>query len=141
MVEQVAGYRRNNKQPGIRTDARNPEWDTTVKPVKARNPHPTVKPIALAKWLATLTLPPPEYAPRRLLVPFGGVMSEAIGAILAGWDEVVAIEMEEEYCAIGDSRLRFWATWAGRGFDDPKAILKEAKKEAKKAEAQMELKL
>lgn len=106
----------------------------------ARNPHPTVKPITLARWLATLLLPPPEYAPRRIMIPFGGVMSEAIGAILAGWDEVVAIEMEEEYIPIGEARLRFWSGWAERGYDDPKAILKAAKKEEKRREkAQMEL--
>ena len=51
---------------------------------KQRNPHPTVKPIALAQWLATLLLPPEEYAPRRLLIPFAGSGSEGIGAGLAG---------------------------------------------------------
>ena len=92
--------------------------------------------------LVTLLLPLPEYAPRRIMVPFGGVISEAIGAILAGWNEVVAIKMEEEYCTIGDSRLRFWSGWAERGYDDPKAILKAAKKEEKQREkAQMELSL
>ena len=37
-----------------------------------RNIHPTLKPIALTRWLATLLLPPAEYAPRRILVPFAG---------------------------------------------------------------------
>jgi hypothetical protein len=103
-----------------------------------RNSHPTVKPIALTRWLATLLLPPPEYAPRRLLVPFGGVMSEAIGGILAGWDEVTAIEMEAEYIPIGEARCRFWTGW--RGHDEPKEILKQAAKEKRKEpEPQMEL--
>jgi len=75
---------------------------------KQRNPHPTVKPIALAQWLATLLLPPPEYAPRRLLIPFAGSGSEGIGAGLAGWDEMTLIEMDPETCAIAEARLAHW---------------------------------
>ena len=74
----------------------------------ARNPHPTVKPIALTKWLATLLLPPPEYAPRRILIPFGGVWSEAIGAMLAGWEEIVVVEIGQEYNDIGQARMELW---------------------------------
>lgn len=51
------------------------------------NIHSTVKPISLNVWLATLLLPPKEYAPRRILIPFCGTMSEGIGALLAGWEE------------------------------------------------------
>lgn len=73
-----------------------------------RSNHPTHKPIALTRWLATLLLPPKEYAPRRLLVPFAGVGSEMIGALQAGWDYVLGIEMGEEYCEIGRARLKWW---------------------------------
>ena len=75
---------------------------------QSRNPHPTVKSLDLCRYLATLLLPPPEYAPRRILIPFAGVMSEAIGAALAGWDEVVALEMNPEYCEIGAARVAHW---------------------------------
>ena len=75
----------------------------------ARNHHPTVKPISLARWLATLLLPPAEYAPRRLLVPFAGVASEMIGAHQAGWDEITGVELSAEYCEIGQARLKHWA--------------------------------
>ena len=54
-------------------------------------------------------MPPAEYAPRRILVPFAGVMSEATGALLAGWEDIVAIEAEQEYCAIGQARVNYWA--------------------------------
>jgi len=82
-------------------------WDEpNRKPV--RNPHPTVKPVALAQWLATLLLPPPEYAPRRILIPFAGSGSEGIGAGLAGWDEMTLIEMDPETCAIAEARLAHW---------------------------------
>jgi hypothetical protein len=79
---------------------------------KQRNPHPTIKPISLTRWLATLLLPPAIYAPRRLFVPFAGAGSEAIGASLAGWDEVVGVEMmndeEHPYVDIARSRLAHW---------------------------------
>ena len=79
------------------------QLDTT-----ARNGHPCCKPISLTHHLATLLLPPAAYAPRRLLIPFGGVGSEAIGALLAGWEEIVLVEMSEEYCAIAVKRLEYW---------------------------------
>lgn len=76
--------------------------------VNVRNPHPTVKPIALTKWLATLLLPPSEYAPRRILVPFSGSGSEMIGCGLAGFEEIIGVEMEPEYCDIARARLTHW---------------------------------
>lgn len=72
------------------------------------NIHPTLKPIELNRWLSTLLLPPPEYAPRRILVPFAGVLSEAIGAELAGWEEIVAVELTPEYIPIGKARAEYW---------------------------------
>jgi len=78
----------------------------------AHNPHTTVKPISLNVWLATLLLPPKEYAPRRLLIPFGGSGSEAIGAILAGWDYVTLIEQSQEFCDIAEGRLKWWSEWS-----------------------------
>jgi len=75
-----------------------------------RNHHPTVKPIDLTRWLATLLLPPAEYAPRRILVPFSGSGSEMIGSFLAGWEEIVGIEMEQEYVEIAEARLKHWTT-------------------------------
>ncbi|MFA4974847.1 MAG: hypothetical protein WC683_19775 [bacterium] len=82
-------------------------WDEpNRKPV--HNPHPTVKPIALARYLATLLLPPVEYAPRRILIPFAGVASECIGAHLAGWEDVLGIEAEAEYCELARARIAHW---------------------------------
>ncbi len=71
------------------------------------NPHPTVKPIALAKYLATLILPPPGRV-RRLLVPFSGSGSEMIGAMRVGWEEIHGIEREAEYVEIAKARLARW---------------------------------
>ena len=67
-----------------------------------------MKPIDLARYLATLLLPPDAYAPRRILVPFTGVGSEMIGAMLAGWEEIVGVEMDAEYVKIAEARLAHW---------------------------------
>jgi len=73
-----------------------------------RNMHPTVKPIALTRWLASLLLPPDSVKPRRLLVPFSGSGSEIIGAMQAGWDEIVGVEMDAHYCKIACARCAHW---------------------------------
>jgi len=86
-----------------------PEHATNMK-TWSRNPHPTVKPIDLTRWLATLLLPPDVYAPRRILVPFSGSGSEMIGAHLAGWEEIIGIENEVEHVEIARARLEYWAT-------------------------------
>jgi len=73
-----------------------------------RNIHPTIKPISLSRYLATLLLPPAAYGPRRLLIPFAGAGSEAIGAMLAGWEEITGVELEAEHVAIANARLTYW---------------------------------
>lgn len=75
---------------------------------RRRNVHPTVKPLALTRYLATLLLPPERDTPRRLLVPFAGSGSEMIGARQAGWDEAVGIELNPEYVAIAEGRIAHW---------------------------------
>ena len=67
-----------------------------------------MKPIDLTRWLATLLLPPSEYLPRRILIPFAGSGSECIGAHLAGWEEIVGIEREREYVEIAKARAEHW---------------------------------
>ncbi len=73
-----------------------------------RNTHPTVKPVRLIQWLATLLLPPPMAEPRRVLVPFAGSGSEMIGCHLAGWNIVNGVEREAEYAAINRLRAKWW---------------------------------
>lgn len=77
---------------------------------KRRNPHPTVKPISLTMYLSRLLLPPERYGPRRLLVPFAGVASEMIGGMLAGWEHIDGIELDEDgtHIPVGEARLRYW---------------------------------
>lgn len=80
------------------------------KNIQAKNNHPTLKPIDLMKYLATLLLPPVEYAPRRIFIPFSGSGSEMIGAGLAGWEHVVGVEFDKEngYVDIAEKRLEHW---------------------------------
>ncbi len=73
-----------------------------------RNTHPTIKPLTLTRYLATLLLPPERYAPRRLLIPFAGTGSEAIGGMLAGWEEVTGVELEADHIAIAHARISYW---------------------------------
>jgi site-specific DNA-methyltransferase (adenine-specific) len=72
------------------------------------NGHPTVKPLDLCRYLATLILPPQRDTPRKLLVPYAGTGSEMIGAIMAGWDEVLGIELDAEYVEIAQRRIGYW---------------------------------
>ena len=69
------------------------------------NHHPTVKPLSLTKYLATLIKPPTG---GRLLVPFSGSGSEMIGALQAGWDYVEGVELTEEYIPIAEARIKYW---------------------------------
>lgn len=88
------------------SEGRKMHGDTETFP--CRNPHPTVKPLRLMRYLASLLLPPEEYASRRLFVPFAGSGSEMCGALLAGWESVTGVEMSEEYAEIARARLAFW---------------------------------
>ena len=102
--------------------------------------HPTVKPISLLRYLATLLLPPAEYAPRRILVPFSGTGSEGIGALLAGWEYVTMIDNEAEYCRIAKARCRWWQGWSqAAGTTEPKEILKAGKGQPAPDGEQLEL--
>jgi site-specific DNA-methyltransferase (adenine-specific) len=81
----------------------------TSKPSKketGENRHPTAKPIALNEHLATMLLPPGDFKPRRIFNPFSGSGSEMLGAIRAGWDDVVGVELEDKYCDMAIERLR-----------------------------------
>jgi len=96
------------REAGFKTTGTMGRVNETECRTVSRNHHPTLKPIDLCRYLATLILPPKRDTPRRLLVPFSGSGSEMIGAMLAGWDEVVGIEAEKEYIEIARARLSHW---------------------------------
>ena len=95
-------------------ELREPPASARSKPAEGRqnalgeprqNHHPTVKPLSLTKYLATLIKPPTG---GRLLVPFSGSGSEMIGALQAGWEYVEGVELTEEYIPIAEARIKYW---------------------------------
>ena len=75
------------------------------KETKRANIHPTVKPIALMKYLCRLITPPGG----TVLEPFMGSGSTGIGAIKEGFD-FIGIEREEEYFEIAKARIEYWTS-------------------------------
>jgi site-specific DNA-methyltransferase (adenine-specific) len=76
-----------------------------------KNPHPTLKPIALNSYLAKLILPPDRHDNnnlRKILVPFAGTASEMIGSGLSGWDYIEGIEQNMIYVEIARKRIEFY---------------------------------
>jgi hypothetical protein len=86
------------REPGSLSSTDEP---TQRKP--ARNGHPTVKPIALMRWLVRLVTPPGG----TVLDPFTGSGTTGIAAALEGFD-FVGIEREEEYVRIAEARIKWW---------------------------------
>lgn len=72
-----------------------------------RNIHPTVKPLALARYLARLILPPIPAA--RMVTPFSGSGSEVIGALQAGWAHVDGIDSWDVAVRISRARIEHWS--------------------------------
>lgn len=115
--------------PRTTNDGRNTPIDNAYQrgETERKNFHPTLKPIELTTHLARLLLPPDEYAPRRLLVPFAGTGSEMIGGVRAGWDHVEGVEMTGEYAEVAQHRLKYWSlgyatTQDSSDNDDPPQI-------------------
>jgi DNA modification methylase len=73
------------------------------------NSHPTVKPIALMRWLVRLITPPGGV----VLDPFTGSASTGIAAVLEG-RQFVGIEREGRYVDIACARLTHWAAVAAQ---------------------------
>jgi DNA modification methylase len=73
-------------------------------PRYVRNTHPTVKPIALMRWLVKLAVPPGGC----VLDPFCGSGTTGVAAVLE--DRVfLGIEREPEYVDVACARLTHWA--------------------------------
>jgi DNA modification methylase len=89
-------------QPHCECEA--PDWEETKGSIAA-NHHPTVKPIALMKWLITLVTPPGG----TVLDPFAGSGSTGCAAAVLGVD-FVGIEQDPEYAEIARRRIAHWTT-------------------------------
>ena len=100
-------------EPTITNDGRKTDIDNAFQRgiTERKNHHPTVKPLALTKYLANLIKPPKG---GRLLVPFSGSGSEMIGALQAGWGYVEGVELTEEYIPIAEARIKYWLEQADK---------------------------
>jgi len=67
-----------------------------------KNNHPTVKPIALMRYLIKMYCPPKE----TVLDPFTGSGSTGMAAMYEGRD-FIGIEREEEYLVIAEARIKY----------------------------------
>lgn len=69
--------------------------------VPVRNPHPTVKPLALMRWLARLTKTPTGGI---VLDPFVGSGTTGVACFQEG-RQFIGIELAEEYCLVAEQRI------------------------------------
>ncbi|MEL6179703.1 MAG: site-specific DNA-methyltransferase [Myxococcota bacterium] len=69
----------------------------------ARNPHPTVKPIELMRWLCRLITPPGG----AVLDPFVGSGTTGCAAVMEGF-EFIGCDMSEEYVEVARARIKEW---------------------------------
>lgn len=81
-----------------------PNAQTDKRPATAHNAHPTVKPIALMRWLIRLTCPDGGV----VLDPFCGSGSTGAAAVLEQ-RRFIGIEREPAYAAIAEARIAHWA--------------------------------
>lgn len=92
----------------IRNDGRRPELASGNNPYNRSNNlktnhHPTVKPLALMRYLCRLVTP----VGGTLLDPFMGSGSTGIGALLEGFN-FIGIEKNEEYFQIAEKRIEYF---------------------------------
>jgi DNA modification methylase len=80
------------------------EGNDPKAPSNDTNHHPTVKPIALMRWLVRLVTPPGG----TVLDPFMGSGSTGCAAVLEGFD-FIGIEQSAEYAEIAERRIAHWA--------------------------------
>jgi len=85
----------------MRNDGRQTDIDNPYQRGKVlRNPHPTVKPVALMRWLCRLVTPPGGV----VLDPFAGSGSTGVAAVAEGFSSIL-IERDAEYVEIIRRRL------------------------------------
>jgi tRNA G10 N-methylase Trm11 len=84
----------------------NPRKVATGHVQRTRNVHPTVKPIALMRWLVRLVTPPGGL----VLDPFTGSGTTGCACALEGFD-FLGFEREAEYVEIAKARVTWWSRY------------------------------
>ena len=92
------------REGGIKNDSgRGFSEGDPYKKITTTNHHPTVKPIALMRWLCRLVTPPNGL----ILDPFNGSGSTGCAAVLEGF-RYIGCELEAEYVEIARCRIAYW---------------------------------
>ena len=100
MPEKQAGGMQKNVHGGTRVDTRPGRTNMDLKPVTAQNHHPTVKPLALMRYLIQMITPPGGI----VMDPFAGSGSTLVAAAELGF-HAIGIELSEEYAEIAARRV------------------------------------
>lgn len=105
--ERNAGLDGMPERVSIKLDQRRAEYreDRQTEPIPVANHHPTVKPIALMRWLVRMITPPAG----TVLDCFAGSGTTGIAAVLEGFN-FIGCEMEAEYIEIAQRRIAYWQT-------------------------------
>lgn len=113
MPRRVAGVGNVDEQSGrdsslpsnqYRTDSRQRVARGETPTIPRANHHPTVKPIALMRWLVRLVAPEGGL----VLDPFAGSGSTGCAAVLEG-RQFIGAELDADYAAIARARIAHWA--------------------------------
>jgi len=84
----------------------------TAPAAAAANPHPTVKPLEVMRWLVRLVSPPAGL----VLDPFCGSGSTGAAAALEGC-RFLGVELEPDYASIARARIAHWSGRRGNESD------------------------
>jgi len=97
--KESANFRPNHMEKALNGEDGNPFG--RYQPIN--NNHPTVKPVALMKYLIKLVTPPGG----KVLDPFNGSGSTGMAAVELGYD-YTGIELDSKYVAIATKRIEAW---------------------------------
>jgi len=101
-AEREAGL--DDSTADMRNDGRRTDIDNAYQRGKVlRTHHPTVKPLALMRYLCRLVTPPGGI----VLDPFMGSGSTGIAAKQEGFG-FIGIEKDKDYFSIAEARLKYW---------------------------------
>lgn len=123
-MEEVNGSEKTGRVEGSAGLAGKPELrGQTVNPYSngstSTNHHPTVKPIALMRYLCKLITPPGG----TILDPFAGSGTTLCAAVLEGFN-YIGCELDPEYIEIAERRIAYFKEHGERGleYDTPEPV-------------------
>jgi hypothetical protein len=98
-----------------------------------RNFHPTVKPVAVMRWLVRLVTPPGG----TVLDPFTGSGTTGIAAALEGFG-FVGVERDPEYAKIAEARIGWWVEHGEAALEVARSDTRRREREAETGQLTIE---